>query len=51
MKSKGKSLGGRAYLVGKLREWGLSRRQAVRILNAILAEMKKALRRGREVVA
>ena len=49
MESKGRNLRGRAYLVGKLREWGLSRRQAVRILNAILAEMKKALRRGREV--
>ena len=46
MKSKSKNLGGRAYLVSKLRERGLSRRQAVRILNAIFAEMKKALRRG-----
>ena len=49
MKSKGKNLGGRGYLVSKLRERGLSRRQAVRILNFILKEMKKTLRRGWEV--
>lgn len=40
---------GRAYLVGKLQERGLSRRQAVRIVNFIFAEMKKALRHGRDV--
>ena len=49
MASKGKNPGGREYLAGKLRECGLSRRQAVRIVDAVLAEMKKALRRGREV--
>jgi hypothetical protein len=38
MESKQKSLG-RAYLVGKLRERGLSRRDAVRILNVVLDEM------------
>ncbi len=40
---------GRAYLVKKLRGCGLSRRRAVRILNFVFAEMKKALRRGQEV--
>ena len=49
MKSKGKNLGGRGYLVSKLRERGFSRRDAVRILNILLSEMKKALRRGGEV--
>jgi ribosomal protein L13E len=49
MKSDGKALGGRGYLVEKLRERGLSRRQAVRILNFILKEMKKTLRRGGSV--
>ncbi len=49
MASKGKNPGGREYLACKLRECGLSRRQAVRIVDAVLAEMKKALRRGREV--
>jgi hypothetical protein len=48
MESKPKSLG-RAYLVGKLRELGLSRRDAVRILNFVLNEMAQALRR-RELV-
>jgi Bacterial DNA-binding protein len=40
---------GRAYLVKKLRERGLSRRDAVRILNTIFVEMSKALKRGWEV--
>jgi hypothetical protein len=40
---------GRAYLVGKLRERGLSRRQAVVVVNVILERMIKALRRGEEV--
>jgi hypothetical protein len=40
---------GRAYLVKKLRERGLSRRDSVRILNSILLEMKKALKRGWKV--
>jgi len=48
MESKPNSLG-RAYLVGKLRERGLSRRDAVRILNVVLDEMAQALRR-REIV-
>ena len=46
MGSKGTNLGGRGYLVGKLRERGLSRRQAVSVLNFIFTEMKNALRRG-----
>ena len=45
MENKPKNLG-RAYLVGKLRERGLSRRDSVRILNVILEEMAKALKRG-----
>ena len=48
MERKPKNLG-RAYLVGKLRERGLSRRDAVRILNAILDEMIKALQRGKDI--
>jgi len=44
-----KNLGGRAYLVGKLVERGLSRRQAVRILNTIFQEMGEALQRGEDV--
>jgi len=40
---------GRAYLVGKLRERGLPRRQAVVVVNAILEHLIKALRRGEEV--
>ena len=48
MERKPKNLG-RAYLVGKLRERGLSRRDAVRILNAGFDEMIKALRRGKDV--
>jgi hypothetical protein len=46
---KGQNLGGRTYLAGKLRERGLSRRQAARILNAVLAEMSGALQRDEEV--
>jgi hypothetical protein len=48
MSIKGKSVG-RAYLVEKLQEQGLSRRDAVRILNFVIDEMVKALRRGEEV--
>jgi nucleoid DNA-binding protein len=48
MESKPKSLG-KAYLVGKLRERGLSRRDAVRILNFVLDEMAQALRRREPV--
>ncbi|MDR3413369.1 MAG: hypothetical protein P4L87_20850 [Formivibrio sp.] len=46
MTSKGKSVG-RAYLAKKLQEkLGLSRRQAVLVLNVILDRMINALRRG-----
>jgi len=48
MENKPKSLG-RAYLVGKLRELGLSRRDAVRTLNFVFDEMTQALRRGEKV--
>jgi hypothetical protein len=48
MESKQKSLG-RAFLVGKLREQGLSRRDAVHILNVVLDEMAQALRRREPV--
>jgi ribosomal protein L13E len=48
MERKPRNLG-RAYLVEELRKRGLSKRHAVRILNMIIAEMKKALKRGREV--
>jgi hypothetical protein len=40
---------GRAYLVGKLRDGGLSRRQATQVVNVILERMIHALRRGWEV--
>ena len=40
---------GRACLVEKLQERGLSRRQAVRILNEIFEEMSHALERGEDV--
>jgi len=46
MVSISKNLGGRAYLVGKLRERVVSRRDEVRILNALLAEIGEALDRG-----
>ncbi len=48
IESKPKNLG-RAYLIDKLRERGLSRRDSVRILNVILEEMAKALKRGERV--
>ena len=48
MESKPKNLG-RAYLVGKLRKLGLSRRDSVRILNRVINWMTQALRRGEEV--
>ena len=48
MEDKPKNLG-RAYLVDKLRERGLSRRDSVCILNIILEEMAKALKRGERV--
>ena len=49
MEPRGHELGGRGYLAEKLRERGVSRRQAVRILNLIFAEMKQTLARGRPV--
>lgn len=49
MPGAGNNLGGREYLVGKLRERGLSRRDAVRILNAIFGETIRALGRGQSV--
>jgi len=45
----GQRIAGRAYLVAKLREHGLSKRRAVRILDAIITAMSKELKRGREV--
>lgn len=45
MEKKPQNLG-RAYLVEKLRERGLSYRRSVRILNFILAEMAKTLKCG-----
>jgi hypothetical protein len=49
MGCKGQNLGGRAYLVQKLEERGVSRRRAVAVVNAILECMIKALRRGEDV--
>ena len=40
---------GRTYLIGKLRERGLSRRGAKQVLNFILEEMKAALARNEPV--
>lgn len=40
---------GRCYLVDKLRESGLSRRQSVLVVNTILEAMVDALRRGEDV--
>ena len=45
MEGKPKNLG-RAYLVEKLRERGLSRRDSVRIVKFVFDEMAKALKRG-----
>src|SRR5271169_4786491 len=49
MEHKGRNLGGRAYLVEKLREHGMSRRQALRILNVVFREMGEALKRGEDL--
>jgi hypothetical protein len=49
MDGQGKNIGSRAYLVGKLRERGVSRRRTVRILNAVFLEMRLALQKGQEV--
>jgi nucleoid DNA-binding protein len=48
MESKAKGMN-KGDIVGNLRERGLSRRNAVRFLNAVLAEMAAALQRGEEV--
>jgi hypothetical protein len=48
MESKPKSLG-RAYLIGKLRELGWSRRESARIVKFVLSEMAQALKRGESV--
>ena len=48
MESKTKNLG-RAYLIGKLQARGLSRRQSVLIVNGMLEQMIRALKRGWEV--
>ena len=48
MENKPKSLG-RAYLVGKLRERGWTRRESARIVNFVLNEMTQALKRGESV--
>lgn len=48
MENKPKNLG-RAYLIGKLQAEGLSRRQAVLVVNVILERMIHALRHGWEV--
>jgi nucleoid DNA-binding protein len=48
MESKPKNLG-RAYLMDKLRERGLSRRDSARIVNFVLKEMAEALKRGESV--
>jgi len=45
MEKKPRNLG-RAYLVKKLRERGLSYRRSARILNFVFAEMAKTLKRG-----
>ena len=49
MASTDKSLGGREYLVGKLKERGFSRRHSVLIVDVILDRMIYALKRGWEV--
>jgi nucleoid DNA-binding protein len=45
----GRKLGGRAYLVSRLGELGISRRQAKRIVNMVFDEISRALRRGESV--
>jgi nucleoid DNA-binding protein len=45
MEGKSKNLG-RAYLIDKLRERGLSRRDSVRIVKFVFDEMARALKRG-----
>jgi hypothetical protein len=46
---RAKNLGGRAYLVKKLRARGLSRRKAVAVVNAILEAVTKKLLDGKTV--
>jgi nucleoid DNA-binding protein len=40
---------GRAHLIAKLRERGLSYRMAIRVIDQIFSSMKEALQRGEEV--
>lgn len=42
-------LDGRAYLIAKLGERGLSRRRSLRVLNHLFKEIEGALARGKEV--
>ena len=49
MKSKGRNLGGRAYLKTELMKLDLSRRRSVMILDLIFREMGLGLRRGEYV--
>lgn len=48
-KEQKKGTVGRSYRVGKLRKTGLSRRQSVQVVNAILEGMIHALRCGEDV--
>src|ERR1035437_7210815 len=48
LEGKPKNLG-RAYLVEKLRERGLSRRDSVRVVKFVFDEMARALKRGESV--
>jgi len=48
MESKPKNLG-RAYLIDKLRERGLSRRDSAKIVRFVFKEMAGALKRGESV--
>jgi nucleoid DNA-binding protein len=44
-----RKLGGRAYLVAELVKHGASRRRAVRFVNIVFGEMRRALQRGERV--
>jgi hypothetical protein len=49
MKSEGKNVGGRELLTRNLMKRGMSRRDAVRTINFIFKELKRALARNEEV--
>jgi hypothetical protein len=49
MESKGRNIGGWAYLVEKLQALGVSRRMAVHILNEVFREISLDLKRGKYV--